>query len=73
MKLTPANLSAIAARVPVPGYDRSKLRAGIVHLGVGGFHRAHQAMYLDALFRESGVGGFRHRRGGRSSRGRADA
>ncbi|WP_329244679.1 mannitol dehydrogenase family protein [Actinoallomurus sp. NBC_01490] len=58
MKLTPANLSAIAARVPVPGYDRSKLRAGIVHLGVGGFHRAHQAMYLDALFRESGAGGF---------------
>lgn len=33
----------------LPGYDRSALRAGIVHLGVGGFHRAHQAMYLDRL------------------------
>jgi mannitol 2-dehydrogenase len=33
----------------VPTYDRSRLRAGIVHLGVGGFHRAHQAMYLDRL------------------------
>jgi len=33
----------------VPQYDRSRLRAGIVHLGVGGFHRAHQAMYLDRL------------------------
>lgn len=53
MKLTPANLPAVAARVSVPGYDRSKLRAGIVHIGVGGFHRAHQAMYLDALFSES--------------------
>ncbi len=32
-----------------PGYDRSRLRPGIVHVGVGGFHRAHQAMYVDAL------------------------
>ncbi|HET9649838.1 MAG TPA: mannitol dehydrogenase family protein [Microlunatus sp.] len=36
-------------RVPVPTYDRSRLRPGIVHIGVGGFHRAHQAMYVDAL------------------------
>jgi mannitol 2-dehydrogenase len=35
--------------VPTPGYDRSRLRAGIVHVGVGAFHRAHQAMYLDRL------------------------
>ncbi|WP_419221933.1 mannitol dehydrogenase family protein [Gordonia sp. CPCC 206044] len=33
----------------VPAYDRSELRSGIVHFGVGGFHRAHQAMYLDRL------------------------
>ena len=32
-----------------PGYDRSAVTAGIVHFGVGGFHRAHQAMYLDRL------------------------
>jgi mannitol 2-dehydrogenase len=32
-----------------PAYDRAKLRVGIVHVGVGGFHRAHQAMYLDRL------------------------
>ena len=32
-----------------PSYDRSHLRVGIVHFGVGGFHRAHQAMYLDRL------------------------
>ncbi|BCJ36541.1 hypothetical protein Athai_40440 [Actinocatenispora thailandica] len=35
--------------VAVPGYDRSRVTVGIVHLGVGGFHRAHQAMYLDRL------------------------
>ena len=35
--------------VPVPRYDRGKVTVGIVHFGVGGFHRAHQAMYLDAL------------------------
>ena len=34
------------AEVP---YDRSALKAGIVHLGVGRFHRAHQAVYLDEL------------------------
>ncbi|MEU9887645.1 mannitol dehydrogenase family protein [Sphaerisporangium sp. NPDC051011] len=31
-------------------YDRSGLSAGIVHFGVGNFHRSHQAMYLDRLF-----------------------
>ncbi|GAA2335770.1 hypothetical protein [Dactylosporangium salmoneum] len=30
-------------------YDRAGLRAGIVHVGVGGFHRAHQAMVVDRL------------------------
>ncbi|MGH1331974.1 MAG: mannitol dehydrogenase family protein [Paracoccaceae bacterium] len=33
-----------------PGYDRAKLTPGIVHIGVGNFHRAHQAVYLDDLF-----------------------
>jgi mannitol 2-dehydrogenase len=43
------NLPAIADRVPVPTYDRSSVRVGIVHFGVGGFHRAHQAMYTDRV------------------------
>ena len=38
--------------IPTPTYDRSALRTGIVHFGVGGFHRAHQAMYLDLLMNE---------------------
>ena len=33
-----------------PTYDRATLTAGIVHIGVGNFHRAHQAVYLDDLF-----------------------
>jgi mannitol 2-dehydrogenase len=35
--------------IPVPQYDRSMVGVGIVHFGVGGFHRAHQAMYVDRL------------------------
>ena len=39
------------AEVPIdkPGYDRRGVGIGIVHFGVGGFHRAHQAMYVDRL------------------------
>jgi mannitol 2-dehydrogenase len=47
--LSAATLGACSERVAVPSYDRSRIRAGIVHFGVGGFHRAHQAMYLDRL------------------------
>jgi mannitol 2-dehydrogenase len=46
------SLSAAALpglRLPVPEYDRTAVRVGIVHIGVGGFHRAHQAMYIDRL------------------------
>ncbi|NLS10889.1 mannitol dehydrogenase family protein [Nesterenkonia sp. MY13] len=39
-----------SAELAVPGYDLSARRTGIVHFGVGGFHRAHQALYLDRLF-----------------------
>jgi mannitol 2-dehydrogenase len=35
--------------VAVPAYDRTAVTPGIVHLSVGGFHRAHEAMYVDAL------------------------
>jgi mannitol 2-dehydrogenase len=36
-------------RLPVPAYDRDLVTPGVVHVGVGGFHRAHQAMYHDRL------------------------
>ncbi|RJF41997.1 mannitol dehydrogenase family protein [Actinomyces sp. 2119] len=35
-----------------PDYDRSAVTTGIVHIGVGGFHRSHQAMYVDRLMRQ---------------------
>jgi mannitol 2-dehydrogenase len=38
-----------SSTVPGPSYDRSRVVAGVVHFGVGGFHRAHQAMYHDRL------------------------
>jgi mannitol 2-dehydrogenase len=39
-------------RVPAPAYDRGLVTPGVVHFGVGGFHRAHQAMYLDRLMNQ---------------------
>jgi mannitol 2-dehydrogenase len=50
--LTAASLSALAPEVATPTYDRSAVRTGIVHFGVGAFHRAHEAMYLDRLMNE---------------------
>lgn len=46
------NATVDSLSVPVPGYDRSSVSVGIVHFGVGGFHRAHQAMYLDSLMEQ---------------------
>ena len=44
-----SSLLDIASSVEVPNYDRSRLRQGIVHIGVGNFHRAHQALAIDRL------------------------
>ena len=41
--------SRLFPRVSTPDYDRNSLKAGIVHIGVGGFHRSHQAVYFDRL------------------------
>jgi mannitol 2-dehydrogenase len=49
-KLSSKNLGALSAEIARPKYDRGALKAGIVHFGVGNFHRAHQAVYLDDLF-----------------------
>lgn len=50
MKPSLSNLASLPANVARPEYARSALKAGIVHFGVGNFHRAHQAVYLDDLF-----------------------
>ncbi|BBP70671.1 mannitol 2-dehydrogenase [Pseudomonas sp. Seg1] len=49
MKLNRQNLNRLAAEVQLPTYSLSDTRQGIAHIGVGGFHRAHQAYYTDAL------------------------
>uniref|UniRef100_UPI001FE7ADD8 mannitol dehydrogenase family protein n=1 Tax=Modestobacter excelsi TaxID=2213161 RepID=UPI001FE7ADD8 len=49
--LSEKTLGDLPPDVSAPGYDRALLRPGIVHFGVGGFHRAHQAVYLDELAR----------------------
>ncbi|APY09840.1 mannitol dehydrogenase [Seonamhaeicola sp. S2-3] len=55
LKLNSKNLSAIAERVKVPTYDRSTIKTGIVHVGIGGFHRAHQAYYTDQLLHNENI------------------
>lgn len=49
MKLNAQNLHRLAPEVQLPAYNLSDTRQGIAHIGVGGFHRAHQAYYTDAL------------------------
>src|SRR4051812_50036837 len=48
-RLDAATLQSLGPSVWTPRYDRDAVRVGVVHLGVGGFHRSHQAMYLDRL------------------------
>jgi mannitol 2-dehydrogenase len=52
-KLSNANLGLLSANVLVPTYDRSRVGQSIAHIGVGGFHRAHQAVYTDDLLQKS--------------------
>jgi len=49
--LSEATLSKLPEGVERPGFDRSRLTPGIVHIGVGNFHRAHQAWYLNRLMK----------------------
>ncbi|WP_445504746.1 mannitol dehydrogenase family protein [Microvirga sp. G4-2] len=48
--LSLAQLASLPEAVARPRYAREALRPGILHIGVGNFHRAHQAVYLDDLF-----------------------
>jgi mannitol 2-dehydrogenase len=49
LSLDSTTLPSLPPAVSRPSYDRSRVRTGIVHIGVGGFHRSHQAMYVDRL------------------------
>ncbi len=50
--LNARTLTYLNGRLPVPAYDRDLVTPGVVHFGVGGFHRAHQAMYHDRLLNQ---------------------
>ncbi len=54
-KLNAKNLSLLPNEVAIPVYDRSNIKAGIVHIGVGGFHRAHEAFFTDQVLQHHGV------------------
>jgi fructuronate reductase len=47
VRLGPAALAHLPADIEGPRYDRGSVQIGIVHLGIGAFHRAHQAVYVD--------------------------
>ena len=52
-RLQTADLAGLAARgIAVPAFARDGLTPGVVHLGLGAFHRAHQAMVFDALLQQ---------------------
>jgi mannitol 2-dehydrogenase len=52
MKLSNTTLQKLPDGIARPSYDRSALTAGIVHIGLGNFHRAHQAWYLHRLMQQ---------------------
>lgn len=52
--LSRATLRDLDPRIAVPAYDPAAVTAGIVHLGLGGFHRAHMARYTHALMNGAG-------------------
>ena len=51
IRLNSTNLDRIGEYAVVPTYSRGTVSQSIVHIGVGGFYRAHQAVYLDTLLR----------------------
>ena len=52
MELSLANLHRLPGTVTGPRYDRASLSPGILHIGVGNFHRSHQTVYMDRLFEQ---------------------
>jgi mannitol 2-dehydrogenase len=53
-RLSTANLGRLPSAVAIPHYDRDRVGQAIVHLSLGGFHRAHQALYLEELLERDG-------------------
>lgn len=54
IRLNSRNLDKLPSSIARPTYDRTALRSGIVHISLGAFHRAHQAVYTDDLLIKQG-------------------
>lgn len=54
LRLSAGTLANLPNDVAAPQYDRAALSPGILHVGVGNFHRAHMSVYLDCLFATGG-------------------
>ena len=50
-RLSNATLAGLPTEVERPGYGRAAVKTGVVHLGIGAFHRAHQAVVFDDALR----------------------
>ena len=59
MRLSNATLADYTGPAARPSYDRASVTPGIVHLGIGSFHRAHQAAYVDRALAEDASWGIR--------------
>ncbi|MGA0593979.1 mannitol dehydrogenase family protein [Enterovirga sp. CN4-39] len=55
-RLSDRTLPSLASSVRRPAYDRAQLKTGIVHLGIGAFHRAHLAVYTDDVLASGDLG-----------------
>lgn len=53
VKLSQSTVGTLASGISTPKYDRNALEAGILHMSVGGFHRSHQAVYVDNVLSQS--------------------
>jgi mannitol 2-dehydrogenase len=53
--LNAANLNLLDPKIQIPKYHRQKVGQSIMHVGVGGSHRAHQALYADDLFHQGEI------------------
>jgi len=52
--LNQSSLLSLNEKVDVPNYNRSEVKTGIVHVGVGGFHRSHEAFYTHEYMQQTG-------------------
>jgi mannitol 2-dehydrogenase len=58
IRLNEKNLHLLPGEVAIPGYDRSGIKAGIAHIGIGSFHRSHEAFYTDQVLHQKNAAGW---------------